>query len=93
MCYFDSLDPGGFLDYFFQVIFLAAGCAVSYAGLALSILLIGLSPAYIYGYFFYKKKSRLNTLAGKLHVLAAATTTLLLSGILWISAIVIGMWG
>ena len=92
MC-FDSLDPGGFLDYVFQLIFLAAGCAVSYVGLALSILLIGLLPAYIYGYFFYTKKSKIGTLAGKLHVFAAATTTLLLSGILWTSAIVIGMWG
>ena len=93
MCYFGELDPLGPLGYLVQIVFLAAGCAVSSLGLVLSILLVGFSPAYVYGYFVYRKKSSISTLAGKLHVFAAAMMTLLLSGILWISAMVIGMWG
>ena len=93
MCYFGELDPAGFLGHIVQIVFIAAACSVSYIGLALSILFFGLLPAYIYGYFVYTKRSRITTLAGKLHVTVAVIMTLALSGILWISAMVIGMWG
>ena len=93
MCYFGELDQSGLLGYLVQIVFLVAGCTVSYVGLVLSIFLFGFSPAYVYGYFVYRKKSRITTWPGKLHAFVAATMTLLLSGILWMSAMVIGMWG
>ena len=93
MCYFDKLDPAGFLGQIVQIVFLAAACSVDYIGPVLSILLFGFLPAYVYGYFFYTKRSRITTLAGKLHATVAAIMTLSLSGVLWITAMVIGMWG
>ena len=93
MCYFDKLDPAGFFGQIVQIVFLAAACSVDYLGFALSILLFGFLPAYVYGYFAYTKRSRIVTLAGKLHVAVAAIMTLALSGLLWITAMVIGMWG
>lgn len=93
MCYFDKLDPVGFFGQIVQILFLAAACSVDYLGFALSILVFGFLPAYVYGYFVYTKKSRIATLAGKLHATVAAVMTLSLSGVLWISAMVIGMWG
>lgn len=93
MCYFDKLDPAGFFGQIVQIVFLAAACSVDYLGFVLSILVFGLLPAYVYGYFVYTKRSRIVTLAGKLHATVAAIMTLSLSSVLWISAMVIGMWG
>lgn len=93
MCYFEKLDPAGFFGQIIQIAFLAAACSISYIGILLSILIFGFLPAYVYGYFVYTKRSRINTLAGKLHVTIAVSMTLVLSGILWITAMVIGMWG
>lgn len=93
MSCFGNLDPGGLADRALQIIFFAASCVVINVGLLLSILLVGLLPAYLYGYFVFTKKSKISTWRGRLHGVAAIVMTLILSGILWVSAIVLGAWG
>lgn len=93
MCYFGDLDGTGFLEHSLQITFIAAGCVVSYTGLVLSIILIGLLPSYLYGYFVYSKKSDITTWSSKLYGAFAFVMTLLFSSILWLSAIAMGSWG
>lgn len=93
MCYFGDLDGTGFLEHSLQIVLLTAGCLVSYTGLIVSIFLVGLLPVYVYGYFFFSKKSRISTWRGRLHGVFAFIITLLLSGILWLSAMALGSWG
>lgn len=93
MCYFSDLDGTGFLEHSLQIIFLTAGCLVSYTGLVIAIFLVGLLPVYVYGYCVFSKRIRLSSLSGRLSGVFAFIMTLLLSGILWSSAIALGSWG
>jgi hypothetical protein len=93
MCNFSEIDGSSWIEHLIQIIFLFAGCSVSYFGLTLSVLLIGFLPIYFFAYLFYKKNLNLCDRKTLLFLVISCLIMLIFSSILWLSAAILGQWG
>ena len=93
MCYFGNLDGTSIIEQFLQICFLVAACLVHHVGLILSILLFGLLPLYIYGYFAFRDKSYLSKRKGKICGTLSVLLTITMLAVLWVAAAIIDTWG
>lgn len=93
MCTFTELDGTGLGEHLIQIFFLSAGCVVQLTGLTIAILLIGFSPLYLFSFYFYRGKLSFKNTKVILFFVLAIVVALMLSSVLWISAIILGQWG
>lgn len=93
MCSFSEIDGSSWLEHLIQIIFLSAGCSVSYLGLTLSILLVGFSPLYLFVYLFHKRNLILGDSKTLLFLMLSCLAMLIICSVLWLSAAILGQWG
>lgn len=93
MCYFGSLDETSLIGQVIELFFLTAACVVIYIGLPLAVLTLGFSPLYVFAYFVLRYKSEMSRMRKIVYGTAALLLTVALSGVFFITTIVLNAWG
>lgn len=79
------------MDTFLRSTFLIAGQAIASIGSGLTFLLIGMAPLYIAAYLLVVEKVAFRN--SKLLYASLIALFLGMSAVIWIAALVMGMWG
>jgi hypothetical protein len=79
------------MDTLLAAVFQLAGHMVAFMGGMLALLLIGMAPLYIAAYFLFVKQVALRS--SMLLYALSIVTAVAMSGVIGISAMVMGQWG